>query len=38
MDNNLYLKPEKCCFSQKEVDYLGIIVGKGEIKMDPIKV
>jgi len=38
MDNNLYLKPEKCCFSQKEVDYLGVIVGKGEIKMDPIKV
>jgi len=38
IDNNLYLKPEKCHFSQKEVDYLGIIVGKGEIKMDPIKV
>jgi len=38
MDNDLYLKPEKCCFSQKEVDYLGVIIGKGEIKMDPIKV
>jgi len=38
MDNNLYLKPEKCRFSQKEVDYLGIIIGKGEIKMDPVKV
>jgi len=38
MDNNLYLKPEKCHFSQKEVDYLGVIIGKGEIKMDPVKV
>jgi len=38
MDNDLYLKPEKCHFSQKEVDYLGVIIGKGEIKMDPIKV
>jgi len=38
IDNDLYLKPEKCCFSQKEVDYLGVIVGKGEIKMDPVKV
>jgi len=38
MDNDLYLKPEKCRFNQKEVDYLGIIIGKGEIKMDPVKV
>jgi len=38
MDNDLYLKPEKCHFNQQEVDYLGVIVGKGEIKMDPIKV
>jgi len=38
MDNDLYPKPEKCRFSQKEVDYLGVIIGKGEIKMDPIKV
>jgi len=38
MDNDLYLKPEKCRFNQEEVDYLGVIVGKGEIKMDPVKV
>jgi len=37
-DNDLYLKPEKCRFHQKEVEYLGVIVGKGHVKMDPIKV
>jgi hypothetical protein len=26
-NNNLFLKPEKCCFHQKAVDYLGVIVG-----------
>ena len=25
-DNNLYLKPEKCRFNKREVDYLGVIV------------
>ena len=37
-DNDLFLKPEKCRFHHKEVDYLGVIVGKGQVKMDPIKV
>ena len=37
-DNDLYLRPEKCQFHQNEVDYLGVIVGKGHVKMDPIKV
>ena len=36
--HDLYLKPEKCLFHKKEVEFLGIIVGKGKIKMDPIKV
>ena len=36
--NDLYLKPEKCIFHQKEVEYLGVIVGNGEVKMDPVKV
>jgi hypothetical protein len=37
-DNDLFLKPEKCHFHKKEVEYLGVIVGKGQVKMDPIKV
>jgi hypothetical protein len=37
-NNDLYLKPEKCRFHQKEVEYLGVIVGKGHVRMDPVKV
>jgi len=37
-NNDLYLWPEKCRFHQKEVDYLGVIVEKGHVKMDPVKV
>jgi hypothetical protein len=37
-NNDLYLKPEKCTFHKKEVEYLGVIVGNGQVKMDPVKV
>ncbi len=36
--NDLYLKPEKCDFEKKEIDYLGVIVGNGRIQMDPKKL
>jgi len=36
--NDLYLKPEKCQFHQKEVEYLGVIIGGGQVQMDPVKV
>jgi len=36
--NNLYLKPEKCAFEQEEIEYLGVIVGKGQLRMDPKKL
>src|SRR5260221_363874 len=36
--HDLFLKPEKCSFHKREVDYLGFIVGKGQVKMDPVKV
>jgi Reverse transcriptase (RNA-dependent DNA polymerase) len=36
-DNNLFLKPKKCHFHKQEVEYLGIIIGKGQVKMDPVK-
>src|SRR6266446_6147712 len=36
--HDLFLKPEKCKFHQKEVKYLGIIIGQGSVKMDPVKV
>ena len=37
-ENDLYIKIEKCAFKQEEIKYLGIIIGKGEIKMDPKKL
>ena len=37
-DNNLYLKPEKCIFEVEEVEFLGLILSKDCVKMDPIKV
>ena len=36
--NDLYLKPEKCKFEQEEIDYLGVIVGKNRLRMDPKKI
>jgi len=36
--NDLYLKPEKCDFEKKEINYLGVIVGNGKIQMDPKKL
>jgi len=37
--NDLYLKPEKCKFLQREiVFYLGVIIGNNKIKMDPTKL
>jgi hypothetical protein len=37
-DNDLFLKLEKCQFYKDKVEYLGVIVGKGQVKMDPVKV
>ena len=37
-EHNLYLKPDKCKFHRMEIDFLGIVVGGGQVKMDPVKV
>jgi reverse transcriptase-like protein len=37
-DHNLFLKAKKCSFHKKQVEYLGVIIGQGKVKMDPIKV
>src|SRR5258707_11263496 len=34
----LFLKPEKCKFEQKEVKYLGLVISKDHVAMDPTKV
>jgi len=37
-DNDLFVNLDKCTFKAKEVDYLGMIVSKNQIKMDPAKL
>src|SRR5260221_7042992 len=34
----LFLKPEKCKFEQKEVEYLRLVISKDHVTMDPTKV
>src|SRR5260221_9464841 len=34
----LFLKPEKCKFEWKEVEYLGLVISKDHVAMDPMKV
>src|SRR5258708_31673499 len=34
----LFLKPEKCKFEQKEVEYLGLVISKDHVAMDLMKV
>ena len=36
--NKLYLKLEKCEFEKETVDYLGMVVGGGEVRMEKKKM
>src|SRR5712692_795468 len=38
LENKLYLKAAKCEFEKDEVEFLGVIVGNGQVWMDPKKV
>ena len=38
IEHNLYLQPEKCEFEKEEIEFLGIIVSEGKVRMDPVKV
>ena len=37
-DLDLFLRPAKCSFNQTSVEYLGLIISKGELCMDPVKL
>ena len=30
-ENDLFVKPEKCTFHKKEINYLGLIIGNGTV-------
>jgi len=36
--NDLFLKPEKCFFKQREIEFLGLIIGPNGVEIDPSKV
>jgi len=38
LDLDLYLQPKKCSFNQTSMEYLGLIISKGELHMDPVKL
>jgi hypothetical protein len=37
-ENDLFLKPAKCQFEQCEIKFLGVMVGNGQLRMDPKKL
>ena len=38
LDNDLFLKLEKCTFNAPEVEHLGMIIRENQVAMDPIKL
>ena len=37
-ENDLYVKPEKCKWKVREVEFLGVVIGPEGIKMEKGKV
>ena len=37
-ENDLFLKPEKCAFKEKEIEFLGLYITEEAVKMDEVKV
>ena len=37
-ENDLFLKPEKCIFKEKEIKFLGLYITEEGVKMDEVKV
>jgi len=38
VENNLYIKPEKCKWKVKEIEFLGVVIGSERIKMEEEKI
>jgi len=37
-EHELFLRPEKCEFYWKQIEYLGLVISKNKVAMDPVKV
>ena len=37
-EHDLYLKPDKYKFHRTEIDFLGMVIEGGQVKMDPVRV
>jgi len=37
-ENDLYMKPEKCAWKVQKVNFLGVVMGQGKIKVKKNKV
>jgi hypothetical protein len=37
-DNDLYLKPKKCKFEKRKIEYLGLVISENHIAMDLVKI
>jgi hypothetical protein len=37
-DNDLYLKPKKCEFEKRKIEYLGLVISENHVAMDLVKV
>jgi len=37
-EHKLFLRPEKCEFHRKQIEYLGLVISENKVAMDPVKV
>jgi len=37
MEHKLFLRPEKCMFHQKQIEYLGLVISENKVTMNPVK-
>jgi len=38
VEHKLFLRPEKCEFHQKQIEYLGLVISENKVAMNPVKV
>jgi len=37
-EHKLFLRPEKCEFHRKQIEYLGLVISENKVEMDPVKI